>query len=319
MVKYIFWKLQTRANQRELDPKTEEFERFKSKYGKIYNKENGRITLRTDIEICDMYKNMAYKNPLFSSIYSLTLAYVNEGEIRIKYFTGEEKSLINTFLNTLNDNHFSGATLVQYESGVLLPYLGIRMGLNNTETALPIGLQYLNMRPWDLKSIDLRHYFNGAGDYNFNLRDMAYVYGLSTEDIVDYTDENTAFLSNQFDELKQSAINEIKLCVNVFNKLNKETIIEDVKVTEQEVENVQIEKKVSVLEELYNSNILSSKIKTEIRRLCEKKRLTKKDKENLFVILRGVWVKTDFVNGQQDGKKVVAEKEQEIKDFIDTI
>lgn len=317
MSKYIFWKLQTRANQIELDVNSEEFKRFKMKYGKIYNEQYSSYSLRNDNELIDMYKRMAYKNPLFSQIYSLTLAYVHDNTIRIKYFTGVERDLILTFLNTLNDSHFSDYTLVQYDSEILLPYLGIRMDMNKIDVPLNQGLKYHNMKSWNLTSICLRNYFNGAGAYNHNLADMAYVYGISMDGIIDFTEENTAFLSGEFEALKQSAINEIKVCVNVFNKLIKEDIIDEVAVVEQKVENVAILKKTNPLEEIYSSNQFSNKVKTDIRKLCEKKRLTKKDKENLKVILRGVWVRTDFINNSQDNKKQIAEKEQEIKEFVD--
>ena len=71
-----------------------------------------------------------------------------------------------------------------------------------------------------------------------------------------------------------------------------------------------------VLRMIANTNSFSSKIKEALAKHLSTKKLTKKDKENLFTIIRGAWVQTDFINMNQDSKKGILEKEEEIKEFI---
>ena len=51
-------------------------------------------------------------------------------------------------------------------------------------------------------------------------------------------------------------------------------------------------------------------------KLVKSKKPTKKEKEHLFTILRGVYVRCDFVNKGMDSKSTVEKKEQEIKALL---
>ena len=76
----------------------------------------------------------------------------------------------------------------------------------------------------------------------------------------------------------------------------------------------------TVLQKLYSYNDLNDEIKTEIKDLVDKgKKLTVKQKGQLFTIIRAVYLRCDFVNKDQDFKNTIAEKETEINDFIATL
>lgn len=57
----------------------------------------------------------------------------------------------------------------------------------------------------------------------------------------------------------------------------------------------------------------------EVKDLIGKKRLTKKDKTNLRTILLGVYLRTDFVNQDQDTKAVKEAKTEEVDNFINSL
>jgi hypothetical protein len=73
------------------------------------------------------------------------------------------------------------------------------------------------------------------------------------------------------------------------------------------------------LKKIIDSNSFTEDIKKQLQTIISKKKLTKKDKENLYTILRGAWVRTDFVNYDNDSKQVVEQKELEIKKFIENL
>ena len=71
-----------------------------------------------------------------------------------------------------------------------------------------------------------------------------------------------------------------------------------------------------ILRMIANTNSFTPKMKQTLYEHLSEKKLTKKDKDNLFTIIRGAWVQTDFINMNQDSKKLILEKEEEIKEFI---
>lgn len=311
MADYIYWKLQTTP-----DP-TSDFELFKNKYGKIYDEFGLVKETRTDEELRQLFNKIAYKNPLFSKIYSLSLAYVYNDTIKVKYFIGEEKDLIQTFLNTLENKYFNKHTLVQLDSGVLLPYFGVRAEKNNI-IVNNNGLKYKGLRPWNLSSVSLRDYFQGAGDYNFSLKEIAYIYGLEA-DYIDYSDEHIALERGEYSELMESAKNELSLIVNCHRKSLGEEALTEIELVHEKVENVEKEAEYDPMKDLVLNKEFTPQIKKAIQESCKGKRLTKKDKENLFTILKGAWVRTDFIKNDQDSKAVIQEKELEIEKFIKTL
>lgn len=311
---YIYWSLQKTNVSDSLEPGSKEYEMYRQHYKKDFE---NRI-LMSEEETLEHYKKFAYKNPLFSRIYSLTLAFENAGQLRVKYFTGNERDLIMTFLNTLKDSHFSDYGVVHYDAEVILPYLGTRMAVNKIKTAIPPQLQYQNMRPWNLLGTCVRNYFQGAGLYKNTLKEIAWIYGIEA-DYIDFQDEFTAYQDGHFEELEHSAVNQIKTLANVHRSLIGEELLEDVVVGREHVQGVEEKEESNVLKEIYEANSITPALKAKIKKLCIGKRLTKKDKENLFVILRGVLVRTDFISNDQDNKATILSKEEQVRKLIEEL
>lgn len=305
---YLYWKLQTVPDE------SSDFGLFKEKYGKIYDEFGLVKEERGEEELKQLFNRIAYKNPLFSKIYSLSLAFVHNDTVKVKYFIGKEKDLIQTFLNTVNRSEW---TLVQLDSGVLLPYFGIRASKNSIGVNHK-GLKYKGLRPWNLESIGLKEYFQGAGDYRFSLKEIAYIYGLEA-DFIDYADEYVALQNQEYAELMESAKNELVLIVNCHRKSLGEDIVTEVELTHEKVDKVEEAGEFDPLKELVLNKQFTPQIKKAIQEKCKGKRLTKKDKENLATILRGAWVRVDFINNDQDSKTRIQDKELEIEKFIKTL
>ena len=104
--------------------------------------------------------------------------------------------------------------------------------------------------------------------------------------------------------------NYVKSCflennVKYFGRIMTTLVLENVK----EVE-------VPLLERLYNNNQITLDIKNEVEGLVKKKKPSKKEKEQLFTILRGVYVRNNFEANDLDSKKVIEQKENEIKALL---
>lgn len=311
MNNFLYWKLQTKADE------SANFNLFREKYGRIYNDYGLLEGYKKDEELRDIFDKIAYKNPLFSKIYSLTIAYTINNSIRVKYLIGEEKDLIQSFLNVINNPFFNSHTVVSYDAGVLLPYFGIRAEKNGVSVNSE-QLKYKGLKSWNIKSLSLRDYFKGAGDYNFTLQELADVYGLDCN-YIDYYYENDFLISGQYGALMESAKNEVVLMINCHRKSNGEDPIFDVEFKDERVDEVKPEGEFDPLKELVINKEFTPQIKKAIQDACKGKRLTKQDKENLKEIILGGWLRTDFINKDQDSKARIQEKTAEVEQFMTTL
>lgn len=310
-MEYLYWKLQAVADE------DSNFELFKEKYGRIYDENGVLVEYKSDEDLKKLFSKIAYRNPLFSKVYSLTTGFVSDNNIRIKYQIGEEKDLIQSFLNLINNSYFNNHTLVNLDSGILLPYFGVRAEKNGL-TVSNEQLKYKGLRPWNLKSISLRDYFQGAGDYNFNLKEMAYIYGLEA-DYIDYTEEYEQFILGNYSGLMESAKNELSLIINCHRKSIGEEVLTEVSFDHERVEAVKPEEALHPMVDLVKNKEFTPGIKKAIQEACKGKRLTKEDKENLKTILIGAWTRSDFINKDQDSKARLQEKIAEVEQFMTTL
>lgn len=311
--KYLYWAFQSSQN---INPSEEDLERFQIKYKKNFETRE----LYEGKELEEQYKLKGSKNPMFSFISSFILAFEHEGTLRIKYIVGKESDLIQTFTNLLR-NDFQDYSLVHFDAEVVLPYYGVRANKNGFITPPHKDLKYngaKDIRPWNLTGVDIKQYYKGAGNYSFSLEEIAYNLNLDYEGIIPYDEEPLYFKSCKFIELKKSAIKKVEVLSKIHRTLEGKPELETVLV-EEEVENVEEQKPTNWLVALYHSRELTEEIREGIRSQIKGKRVLKRDRENLFTILRGVMVRTDFINKDQDSKKVIEEKENSINEFLNTI
>ena len=308
-MKQIFWKIQTIPQTEELEINSKEFNLYKEKY-REHNK------LETDEEVLNDYYKSGSKNPLWGKIYSLSVGFVDEATnvARIKVFKGEEKDIIQNFLNTCNE-HFKASKIIGYNLSFLLPFLRSRMLKNGLKIqGLHSGLIDLNCKPWTLQGICLQDGFKGIGWWSNSLEELAYLLNLETN-FIDGKDVYLNFLAGKHKELDESIIDETFTLINCHKIINGEEPCTELNSTVVILEDVK-EVELTLLQKLYNNNQITLDIKNEVEALVKSKKPTKKEKEHLFTILRGVYVRCDFVNKDLDGKKVIEQKEKEIKALL---
>lgn len=296
-----------------VEPTQEELNSFQRKYKKDFKNRE----LYQGEELLNEFKLRSWKHPRFSKIISFIVAFEIEGKMRVRYISGEEKDTIQEFFNILQKS--KEYQVVLFDAQITLPFLGIRSIRNGFSKIPHSALSYQNQRPWSLQCIDLQQYYDGAGNYKSSLKDIAEDYNLDCSQVIEVEDEFTYFHSNQTNELKQSAIRKVELMSEVWRSLNGLEKLET-EVVEESVKDVQEEKPKDWVAELYHEDRLSKEVKEGLKQqLKGKKKPTKKEKEELYQILRGVYVQTNFISGQQDNKETVKRKEEEIKEFLEEV
>lgn len=313
MSKNLYWKIQTINSTDSLEVGSTEYEMYREKYKNYETKE-----LMGEEETLTHYKLNAYKNPIYGKVYSLTLAYVEDNQIRVQYITGNEKDLIMTFFNTVNNEYFKEFTITHFGYEYLLPYLGTRIDMNQIKTNIPNDLKYRGVRPWNLTGFCIRDYYSGAGTYKPTLKELAYVFGLPCN-VIEASEEYTYYLNGNFESLQHSAVEEIFTIINVHRAMMGETLVEDLTTNTIKVENVEEVKPTNFLALLYESQAMTLQVREGLEKQLKKKRLTKRDREVVKEIILGVYIQADFINGAQDTKAVIAKKTKEVEDFIASI
>lgn len=311
---HLYWKLQSVNNTELLEVGSEEFNIYREKFKKNFETRE----LMSEEETLIHYTYNSWRNPLFSKIYSLTLAFVDKEEIRVKYITGNEKDLLQTFLNSLKSEYFKDYQLVHSDAEYMLPYLGTRLDIHGFRTSLHKDLQYKGLRPWNLSGLSVRDFYQGAGVYKHSLKEIAWVYGLKTN-YIEPVEEFDFFRKKDFDALRDSAINEITTLVNVHRLMVGENSVEAVSWSEEKVEAVVEVKPLNFLVLLWESQAMTLEVRAGLEKQLKKKKLTKRDREIVREIILGVYISNDFINGVQDTKATIEKKTKEVDNFLATI
>jgi len=297
----IYWKLQSVNQTDELEIDSKEYNLYREHFKKDYETRE----LMTMQETVEHYRLNAWKNPLFSRIFSLSVAIVEDNIVKIIYYTGVEKDLIQTFLNTLKKDRFKEYTVTHFGAEYILPYLGTRIDKNKIRTSIPSGLLYKGLRPWNLQGFCVRDYYSGAGNYKNNLKESV--------------DEFTYYKSGKLEELKNSAVDEIYTLVNVHRLMTGEEIVTDVTCSELFVESVEEVKPINFLALLWESQAMTLEVRAGLEKQLKKKKLTKRDREIVREIILGVYCQNDFINNAQDSKATIEKKTKEVDNFLATI
>jgi hypothetical protein len=310
----IYWKLQSVNQTDELEIDSKEYNLYREHYKKDY----ATRELMTMQETVEHYRINAYKNPLFSRIFSLTVAIVEDNTVKIIYYTGHEKDLIQTFLNTLKKDRFKEYTVTHFGAEYILPYLGTRIDKNKIRTSMPSGLLYKGLRPWNLQGFCVRDYYSGAGNYKNNLKEIAWIYDIETS-FIEPVDEFVYYKTGQLKELKESAVDEIYTLVNVHRLMVGENTVEELTCNELFVESVEEVKPVNFLALLWESQAMTLEVRDGLEKQLKKKKLTKRDREIAKEVILGVYLQNDFILGKQDTKATIEKKTKEVEAFLETI
>jgi hypothetical protein len=310
----LYWKLQSINNTDMIEVGSTEFNVYREKFKKNFETRE----LMSEEETLIHYTYNAWRNPLFSKIYSLTLAFVDSGILRVKYLTGNEKDLLQTFLNSVKGEYFKDFQLVHSDAEYILPYLGTRLDIHGFRTSLHKDLQYKGLRPWNLSGLSVRDYYQGAGAYKHSLKEIAWVYGLKTN-YIDPVDEFHNYKKGLLVELKDSAVDEILTLANVHRLMMGEESINELSVLEEKVESVEEVKPVNFLALLWESQAMTLEVRAGLEKQLKKKKLTKRDREIVREIILGVYLQNDFINNAQDSKATIEKKTKEVDNFLATI
>lgn len=265
-------------------------------------------------EVIESYYNKAALFAEWGKIVCISVGYINNEKLHVKSFVGDEKDILTDFVDLVKKTGrmLAGFNLISFD----VPYLRKRFFINGLEGYLTEKQgNDVYMKPWLLDDaiFDLMVAWKGSGFVNSSMDELAMCFGIpSSKDDMHGNEVSKYFYEGKINEIAEYCEKDVAVTANILRRWKGDSILEP-----------QIKKEIkdkrTVLQKLYASEELTDTIKKELEEALSKKKITKKDKDNLFKILRGVWVQTDFVNMNQDSKAVIADKEAELKQFLEEL
>lgn len=310
-VEQVFWlDIETSSAEKEITEGSPSWAGWKQKL-----QWDEKITKDSEVKFRYTERAPIYKE--FGKIVAIAYGRVVEGKLRIKRLrSDDEKQLLTDFMNDVSTfvnggmKFLGGFSVLQFD----IPFVEFRCRVNG------VGLQPFfdtaGLKPWDIKHVvDVQDLLRGSSSTSISLQGASAVFGLESPKTMlagEYV--NNLYWSDDKDRLDKISLYASKdtlTACNLLCKLLNEPIKELELVAEKEVV-----EEVPLLQRLYNNNQITLDIKNEVEKLVKKNKPSKKEKEQLFTILRGVYVRNNFELNDQDSKKVIEQKENEIKALL---
>lgn len=265
----------------------------------------------TDEDLKEHYKKKAALKMGYNKIVTIGVGFIKEGVPYVKDISGEEDRVIEEFCKIANQfKYVCGANVLSFD----LPLI-----LNN-------GWRYFNMtdllndnfitngkKPWNLSNVlDLMDCFKGTHYYNSSVEEICYHFDIPTpKDDISGAEVSETYYNGEKEKIYEYVKKDVFANINIFRKMQGKDIFLSF-VNRSDSKEPIVEKK-PILNKIYELGILGREDKKELHSLLNKKKPTKKEKENIKTILLAVY--------QQKGDRVGVkkEKELEIKEFIKTL
>lgn len=272
-------------------------------YFKKYQESNKLEDLNQAKE--DYYLNGG-KNPLFGKIYSLTVGYLNGNEARISVLKGDEKNIIQEFINLCNNEHFTKHQVAGWNFSFLLPFLRVRAKKNKIHQKLHKDCEDLAKKSWTITGLDLFDMWKGLGWFQSSLEEVAELTFELETNFVDGKDVYNLYKAEAFDKLDNSSADEIMALINIHKGIKGEDFITEKLVSIKVLEDVK-EVEVPLLQKVFTTKTITKENKQQIEEILKKNKLSKKEKDIVFDLIKGALSEVDSNFGAVKNIKEVNE------------
>ena len=285
------------------------------------NKQDGIVP--SEEELSESWKRLASLYAEFSKICAVSLAYLDQqGNLVCKEYYGEdEKAILEALSVTLNNMqaHNSQYRLVGHASKYFdYPYTSKRYIINGLQ--IPNCLDSTALKPWEGMNLCTNELWKcggtGAGS---SLQALCNVLGvpISKVDLVG-GEVGSAYFRKEFSRISRYCSYDSVATFNVFRKFKQEDIFEFDQVQyitaySEDVVEKEIVEEQPLLQRLNSSKTISDKDKEGLKQIFTKKKLTKKDKELAFDLVKASLAEIDLNFGAVKNIKQIDEVINQLK------
>lgn len=311
--KLLFFDIETCRRSKVLDINSKEYDLYA---WKLRDKETSKLP--PSDEVIKHYELNGALDPVFNKIVCISVGFINGKTLYVKSFTGEQKEIIEQFYNLLNSTGFipSGFNVINFDS----PTIRLKALESGVDLTL-IGERYndVGQKPWLLEDafVDLMPITKGTYYYNLSLDAMCFLAGIETpKDDISGADVSRVYWEeeNGISRISEYCKKDVIAVAKLFCALqgNKDYIENVVDRTELPV------KKLSLLEQIFAQKTITEKIKEQLKQTLSKSKITKKEKEIVFDLIRASLAEIDVNFGKVVNSKQIDEIINQLKTELES-
>lgn len=264
----LFFDAEVVRRSRELDIDSKEFELFQRK---IRNKETDELL--PDAEVVEEYKKKGALKMCYSTIVSIGLAFIKDGEVHMKSIEGTEEEIIRQFCKVTSlFKYVCGSNILRYDCPLV-----VNNGYRYFDVCahLPDAFITSGKPQWKLENIiDLQNIFQGTHYASSSLDEMCYHFGIpSPKTDIDGSRISDEYWENGIKKISQYVKGDVFACVNLFKKMRFEEPFESY-IDKNELP----QEELTIFQRLMKSGVLSEEIKNEFKEIlsdCDDNELQK--------------------------------------------
>ena len=276
------------------------------------NRDKDTQELPTHEETVKSYKDKASLFPEFGKIVCISIGYINGEEIITKSFVGEEVDILREAVKAIKG---TGRMLAYHNSAFDVPFIRKRWFIN--------GLPYQDfiksdagLKPWDAEKmlIDTMILWKGFSFTNTSLDELAMCFNIPSSKFGEVTGANVgdAYFAGKIDKIAEYCEKDVVVLGNLIRRWKGDSILEHISKTGQKTEEV----KLPILKKLFNTKQITNESKEELKNIFSKNKLSKKDKEIAFNIVKASLSEIDINFGKVSNAKEVYEVINQLKNEL---
>ena len=309
--KVLFFDIEVARKSHKLEVDSKEFELFQHK-----SRDRDTDEYLEAKEVQELYERQAGLRLCYNKIICISVGFVNKGKVRIKAITGDEGDIISQFCDIANRfENLCGVNVLEYDLGLIS--VNASKYFNLTDKLVDRFI-VSGKKPWDIKSVfDLLSIFKSGFRVNPSMAEMCYHFGIEdSKGDISGADVSRVYYDEGVERIATYCNLDVFASIQLFCAMRYQPLFESF----EAVDDKQLPKdERTLLQRIYEDRCIGEASKEEIKALCAKKKLTKKDKENLEVILYNTLIRSDFINNDQDNKATKEDKLNQVKELINEL
>lgn len=320
----LFMDIETVSKNKDLEIDSREYLNFQ---WKNRQKENNDEFL-TDDELSALYKKTAALHPAYNKIVCISVAYIKDTVLHYKSLTGSQEDIIRQYFTMLNSGKFTpvGFNIVGFD----VPTIRMKGSEEGLMEELNEKYSDVSKKPWDLESIyvDLMKVFKGTYFYNLSFDEVCMIHSVeSPKSDINGSQVTKVYYDEGVERIAEYCNRDVIACAELFciligergyitDKVDK-SVVNKQDGVEEASSFVEKSSLIEVLTNVYKDSEFSKQEMDKVRDLVKGKRLTKKDKEDLNLILYNLYINTKMFKSDKD--EIKKAKKDQVKEFVESL
>lgn len=307
----VFYDIETSRGVEELQEDTQYYDawKYKARYQNELNKKTGQ-----EYTLEEYYYEKAPLYAPFGRVVTIVVGRIKDNKIYLKsYASYDEKELLEGFNKDLELVYQSNPNtkLVGFNSnGFDSPFLLKRSIINGVTPASP--LDEGTSKPWEMKALDLAKIWQGSAFYPDSLIAVATALGLpSPKDALDGSQVSTAFYEKRLPEIVTYCLKDVETTIRVYRKL---AFLPDLEEGFEIIGGAVEVEEVTLLQKIYTTKSVTKEDKEQLKEILKKNKISKKEKEIIFDLIKGALSEVDINFGAVKNSKEVNEIINKLKE-----